>query len=39
MDDDGRADKPNTWTRLTFKKKKDGTITGVGVKVERNVGI
>ena len=38
MDDDGRADKPNTWTRLTFKKKKDGTITGVGVKVERNVG-
>jgi len=31
-------DDNETRTRFTFNKKKDGTITGVGVKVERNVG-
>lgn len=31
-------DDNETRTRLTFNKKKDGTITGVGVKVERNAG-
>jgi hypothetical protein len=31
-------DENETRTRFTFKKKKDGTITGVGVKVENNVG-
>ena len=31
-------DENETRTRLTFKKKKDGTITGVGVKLEENAG-
>ena len=31
-------DDDNTRTWFTFKKKKDGTITGVGVKVDRNKG-